>query len=1303
MNNPRNFIVKKLILSFVMVLLATLSYADDTEIFSPPADSANTDLNSNVLFIMDNSGSMKEIVPNSEGKTRLQVMQNALQSVMASAPDNLNVGMMNYGDSTRRRKDHPNGIRFPVTPIEVLARPVVEQSITIDGTPRWNLSNIPEPSETVTVRTYLNEIANSWTSYGMTPIVDSLYEAALYYRGERMDWGFGLANKKHAAHPASYANQAPDMVRPLDSVMNVGSCDGRPRIHRKYNNAITAWRNGNTGGYICPSSRFSPSGPGSADNCALTEFNCGSSSYTPCTSWSAGTPAIPPSGCSGGQPAIPPSGCVGGTPYQPPSNCSGGSPYQPPSNCSGGSPYQPPSGCNSGTPSTCNSTDEDGDCNGWTTAIPPSCSIPAVPAVPATCATPAVPAVPATCATPAVPAVPETCSVPGIPAVPVSCTNPGTPAGPRTCQTYGTPRVTSWCSYASCRDTVREKPKYVSPIIGECQSNNIILMTDGKPEYKRVNQKPFSKRNIKRMMGSNNCQNAPFGFKAGECGSEFTHFLSGTDNSASLEGEQPISTYVIGFSSGVTAEATNYLKSLVTVEDDASTPEREGYFSAENEAQLADAFRDALENIANNVEPSLSSPTYSVNMKSKLAHNNEVYIPVFKINDGALWSGNIKKFRMVTNGNTRHIRGKTTRIPNEDGDGYIDAMDDLGVFKGTAWDDWSNNEEPDGQDITKGGVAELLTSPNTRKLYTNMGNSDLTASSNQIVATNNSITLSLLGGSLTGDGRIDPVTGDLNIAPSRSKLINFIRGWQGGVQPPALGATPRLHMGDMLHSSPVAITYKNGDASEQLQYLFAATNEGYLHAFDSKTGLEKWAFMPKELLKNVNNQFTQVGDHQYGIDGKVSYWHKDSNDNGDVDDGEQILLYFGLRRGGRSYYALDISNINSPKLIWKVDNETAGFSRLGQSWSRPYIANIRRSGNTKPVVIFSGGNDPAQDYGKGDSYTESSVTGNVTATMGNDIFIVDAITGQFLWSMRNNVDNGSSVQHAIPGGVSMLDVNRNGALDRMYFADTGGNVWRLDLSESLTGESSLVKLASLGGVGVNARKFYNEPDVAMLRAGGRIKFTISLGSGLRPHPLNKIINDNMFVLIDDSPFNDLDDDEYTLITKSHLASVTTSGAGGGFGGKSITSTNKRGWFMNFADNGEKVLSSSITFDGAIIFTTTVPQGSATPPASGIGASHCEEGAQTSAIGRMYAINILTGQPILDLNSDDQTNTSDYYTEVVQNSIPETPQRVFGQLQCSNGSCKHNVEIRVGKTTTGIASVNVAEVETIYWSNPKASK
>jgi len=197
---------------------------------------------------------------NTGEKTRMQVMKGALRTVLQNAPDNLSVGIMNYGDTIGNREDLPNGVKFPISSVNSMARPIVEEGMTIDGIPRWDLSNIPEPQEGTSVRTFLSQIIDDWKPTGYTPIVDSLYEAARYFRGEQIHFGFGIADKniKYPAHPSTYVGE------PITSTIDVGSCSGEPNIVKIWGNAnIESWNNGtDTGGYICPSDRLNPSGPG---------------------------------------------------------------------------------------------------------------------------------------------------------------------------------------------------------------------------------------------------------------------------------------------------------------------------------------------------------------------------------------------------------------------------------------------------------------------------------------------------------------------------------------------------------------------------------------------------------------------------------------------------------------------------------------------------------------------------------------------------------------------------------------------------------------------------------------------------------------------------------------------------------------------------------------------------------------------------------------------------------------------------------------------------------------------------------
>ncbi len=154
-------------------------------------------------------------------------------------------------------------------------------------------------------------------------------------------------------------------------------------------------------------------------------------------------------------------------------------------------------------------------------------------------------------------------------------------------------------------------------------------------------------------------------------------------------------------------------------------------------------------------------------------------------------------------------------------------------------------------------------------------------------------------------------------------------------------------LGDMLHSAPLTINYgalgSFTQANPDLR-LVVGTNAGFLHMFGTSDGVEDWAFFPKELApvlaKRLDNQVSNK--HVYGIDATPVAYIKDVNNDGTISAaaGDKVFVYVGLRRGGRAYYALDLSVPDSPKFKWMIDNNTTGFSELGQSWSEPVITTV---------------------------------------------------------------------------------------------------------------------------------------------------------------------------------------------------------------------------------------------------------------------------------------------------------------------------------------------------------------------------
>ncbi len=105
-------------------------------------------------------------------------------------------------------------------------------------------------------------------------------------------------------------------------------------------------------------------------------------------------------------------------------------------------------------------------------------------------------------------------------------------------------------------------------------------------------------------------------------------------------------------------------------------------------------------------------------------------------------------------------------------------------------------------------------------------------------------------------------------------------------------------------------------------------------------------------------------------------------------------------------YAMDISDPDSPSLLWRIDETSSGFAELGQTWSVPAVTRIPgyRDGNgiPKPVLVFGAGYDTDKD-------SQDIATAD---TMGRGIFIVDAVTGALVWSMTPAADSLTNMEEA---------------------------------------------------------------------------------------------------------------------------------------------------------------------------------------------------------------------------------------------------------------------------------------------------
>ena len=738
---------------------------------------------------------------------------------------------------------------------------------------------------------------------------------------------------------------------------------------------------------------------------------------------------------------------------------------------------------------------------------------------------------------------------------------------------------------------------YSSPLLESCQKNYVVLLTDGLPTADNS-----ADTEIEALFGSSCGASGN-----GRCLEEIAEYMYENDMRPSLPAIQNVTTYTVGF--GPEVNNSQILQ---------NTASRGGgvFYEASDTATLSTVLTNIIRTILD-VNTSFTSPAVSVNAFNRTQNLNDLYVTVFRPSETYFWDGNLKKYSL-------------------DPAGFIQDANDqpavevtTGFFRTTSQDFWS--AVVDGDNVTLGGAANALPDPASRNVYTDLNTSvALTAAANTVNTANAAITTTTLG---LGAAE----------SPGRDALIDWMRGADvSDANGDGSTTDPRHSMGDPMNGRPATVIYggtvANPDPNDGVVY--AVTNEGYLHAINADDGGELWAFMPNQLLGRARNMFVNeaVSERVYGLDGNVRVIRNEVNDNGVIESGlgERVMIYFGMRRGGGDYFGLDVTNRNAPTLLFRIGPNEAGAKRLtngGQSWSTPSLATVNISGATqnslRQVLVFGGGYDTVQDNGP------YAVDAN-----GNQIFMVDAVSGDVLWyagpSTDTNADLGhASMTHGIPGDVRIFDLTGDGFADRMYAADMGGRVWRFDIHNGQA-RADLVTggvFASLGNAHLgthpnsSTRRFYSAPDVSFLSAGGKTWLNVALGSGYRGHPLNTETEDRFYSLRDHLPFARLTQAQYdaaTVLTEAdaNLMDITNDIA-------PTIPAGAPGWRLDLRRpgagfSGEKSLSESRTIESMIQFTTYEPNNASTPASNSC--------SPAPGINRLYTISAFTGAPVFDLEN-----------------------------------------------------------------------
>ncbi|MCP3851190.1 MAG: hypothetical protein GY694_13265, partial [Gammaproteobacteria bacterium] len=580
-----------------------------------------------------------------------------------------------------------------------------------------------------------------------------------------------------------------------------------------------------------------------------------------------------------------------------------------------------------------------------------------------------------------------------------------------------------------------------------------------------------------------------------------------------------------------------------------------GYFTASNSDQLADSLNALFASI-NASSATYTTPGVGGSVANDARSLNYIYYSFFTPEDSPRWNGNLKKYRLGedSNGDLQVQDSSNRAVFNSQGEIKSTVKGDAYNVRSL----WSNVDDSDL--VSSGGAGASITDWTTsgRTVKTNIGSS--------LVSFEDSTAIRAV------------VPGSTNT--EKTALINWARG-----QDPDDTSATRWVMGDPLHSAPAVINYGKRENSSAYAgdysdiRVLIGTNAGFLHMFKDDLGgvsntcsgsksnsicfgyttndtvSESWAFIPREITHILDDlkSNTAAEPHPYGVDGTVGVYIYDKNQDGNIctgtndcnsngetdDDDDKVIAVFGLRRGVDSgnvgyYYALDITNPDSPSFLWKY-----GHSMMEQSWGTPQFGNVKYFDGsavvTKAVAIFSAGYDSSKDVVD---------TLGTTDDKGRGIFMVDVTTGTLVWSLLGGSGTNTATAHyessmldSMPADAKVLDVDGDSYLDRIYIPDLGGQVWRIDLfnsdaqnkednSEPNTTDSRLEwtvhKVASLGRhttsstVNENDRRFFNQVDYIQTRDDTGNFDALIIGSGHRNNPNEQNVNNRIYMIKDEN-------------------------------------------------------------------------------------------------------------------------------------------------------------------------------------------
>jgi type IV pilus assembly protein PilY1 len=399
--------------------------------------------------------------------------------------------------------------------------------------------------------------------------------------------------------------------------------------------------------------------------------------------------------------------------------------------------------------------------------------------------------------------------------------------------------------------------------------------------------------------------------------------------------------------------------------------------------------------------------------------------------------------------------------------------------------------------------------------------------------------------------------------------------------------------------------------AERDAVVYVGANDGMLHAFDANTGQERWAFVPSAVLPEMY----RLADAEYQT--KHRYFVDGTPEVGDIcptapttncdRDTWRTIIVGGLNQGGKSYYALDITNPASPTLLWE-------FTRpeLGYSYSNPRITKLK---NGTWVVIVASGYNNTDGVGR--------------------LFVLNAHTGGLISTISTATGTAAN-----PSGLAKLSARAptsvtNNVVHQVYGGDLLGNVWRFDVNgdvgapgmeahllvnlrdpngnpQPITGKPTVASVAEKPMVMIGTGRYLGVSDLTETTTQSMYGVRDKLDGVTLPSPRTAGSNFVQQTMLDVECPNDAPS---TICTQGQVVRTVSENP--------VDWGIRNGWYTDFLIGGERAVTDPTLALGTLVFTTVKPQSSTAAAIQGCSA----EDVSVNAKSYLYYLNYLTGGPV----------------------------------------------------------------------------